>query len=450
MFARLGSERTFLAILVLALLLPLCSSRVRDVPFIGLPLVTSGDEPHYLIMIHSLIADHDLDLRNNYDAARAGSVELSVGRAGAPLDRQVAFFTADGKWRGWEEVFEYPKDSAGKPLPAPTMPQLKPGAPPELLGAPQYSQHPAGLPLLLAPLLLPFAGTTWVEHLAVLASMLATLGTALALRELFRSVTPSAAVANGAALLAVLGSPLWHYGRMLFCEPWLALCAVGALALVLRRGAYFWAGALLAVGILMKPPFALLALPLLIDRLLARKLVQAVLFSLPVGVATLLVLWQNQLFFGSPLRSAQPWESGNPLTGLLGVLLSGSHGLIPFCPLVLVALGGFPALLRSHRRLAWLALGMAVPYLLLMSVWRCWWGGYCYGPRLIAPVIPLLLLGLVKVLDGFSTFSARWRRLIVATSALSLLISALGALVHLAFWEKHPLVEPFVALAKAL
>ncbi|HEY6081802.1 MAG TPA: hypothetical protein VIW29_23460 [Polyangiaceae bacterium] len=450
MFARLGAERSFLTILVLALLLPLCTSRVRDVPFIGLPLVTSGDEPHYLLMIHSLIADHDLDLRNNYDAARAGSVELSVGRVGAPLDHQVAFFDADGKWRNWDKVFEYPKAADGKILPAPTQPQLKPGAPPELLHAPQYSQHPAGLPLLLAPVLLPFAGTTWVEHLAVLASTLATLGTALALRELFRALTPSLAIANGAALLVVLGSPLWHYGRTLFCEPWLALSAVGALALVVRRDAYFWAGLVLAIGIQMKPPFALLAVPLVIDRLLARKLTQAALFSLPVGLATLLVLWQNQLFFGSPLRSAQPWESGNPLTGLANVLLSGTHGLIPFCPLVLVALWGFPALLRSHRRLAWLTLGMAVPYLLLMSLWYCWWGGYCYGPRLITPVIPLLLLGLVPVLDRFTTLATRARRLIVATSALSLLISALGAIVHLAFWEKHPLVEPFVALAKTL
>src|SRR5688500_8970380 len=30
----------------------------------------SGDEPHYLSVVQSLTADHDLDLRNNYDAVQ--------------------------------------------------------------------------------------------------------------------------------------------------------------------------------------------------------------------------------------------------------------------------------------------------------------------------------------------------------------------------------------------
>ena len=34
--------------------------------------VISGDEPHYLLLIGSLIEDGDVDLANNYDAVHAG------------------------------------------------------------------------------------------------------------------------------------------------------------------------------------------------------------------------------------------------------------------------------------------------------------------------------------------------------------------------------------------
>lgn len=450
LFRRLASERLFRALLGVALFLPLLLSRAHDVPFLGLPLVTSGDEPHYLVMVHSLVNDHDLDLSNNYDQARQGSIEVGVGRAGAAIDHQIAWYGADGRFRGWDSVYDYARDARGQALPAPSLPQPRPGATREFYGKPQYSQHPPGLALLLAPLVYAARGTAWVEHLAILWSTLATLACAFFLRDLLRGLSSDRGLVNAVTLLAILGSPTWHYGRMLFCEPWLALSAVGALALATRRTAFFLAGLMLAVGIQMKPPFALLAGPLLLDRLLARDLKRATLFALPVVASVALVLYENQLFFGGPLRAAQPWESGNLITGTLGGLFSLQHGLIPFCPALLVALAGFPALFRSHRREAWLVTGMAVPYCLLMWLWYCWWGGYCYGPRLVAPIIPLLFLGALKVLESSSALSSVWRRAVVATCSLSVLISALGAIVHLAFWEKHPLIEPFAQLAKHL
>lgn len=450
LFRRLASERLFLWLLGIALSLPLFLSRAHDVPFIGWPLVTSGDEPHYLVMLHSLVGDHDLDLSNNYDRARQGSVEIGVGRIGAPIDHQVAWYGQDGKWRGWDTVYTYARDAEGKTVPPPALPEHKPGAPSEFDDKPQYSQHPAGLALLLAPFVYVARGTAWVEHLAVICSTLATFACALLLRELLRGLSKDRGVVNATTLLAILGSPTWHYGRMLFCEPWLALSAVGALTFATRRNAYFVAGLFLAVGIQMKPPFALLTAPLFIDRVLARDVKRAGLYALPIVLSVGLVLCENQLFFGGPLRAAQPWESGNLLIGMAGGLFSLQHGVLPFCPALLVAFAGFPALFRTQRREAWLIVGMAAPYCLLMWLWYCWWGGYCYGPRLVAPIIPLLFVGALKVFESFSHLSTQRRRLLTALCSLSLLISALGAIVHLAFWEKHPLIEPFAQLVKHL
>ena len=449
-FRRFASERSFLWVLGVALALPLFLSRSHDRAFIGLPLVTSGDEPHYLAMLHSLVSDHDLDLSNNYDQARLGSVEAGVGWAGAAIDHQVAWYDSKGGRWGWDSVYEYARDGKGKPLPAPALPERKPGVPSEFDGKPEYSQHPPGLPLLLAPLVYPARGSAWVEHLAIFWSTLTTLACALLLRELLRGLSNNRGLVNATTLLAVLGSPTWHYGRMLFSEPWLAMCAVGALTFATRKNAFFIAGLFIALGIQMKPPFALVAAPLFIDRLVSRDAKRVALFALPVVFSVALVLLENQLFFGAPSRSAQVWSSGNSLTGTIGGLFSMQHGLIPFCPALLVALAGFPALFRAHRREAWLIVGMAGPYCVLMWSWYCWWGGYCYGPRLIAPIIPLLFVGALKVLESLSQLSTLRRRLVVTLCSLSVLISAMGAIVHLAFWEKHPLIEPFAQLAKHL
>jgi hypothetical protein len=271
---------------------------------------------------------------------------------------------------------------------------------------------------------------------------------ALGVRELFRSVSSDAGIVNTATLVTVLGSPLWHYGRMLFTEPWLALFAVAALGFALRRNAYFLAGLCLALGMQMKPPFALLALPLMIDRLLARDLRRLLLFSLPILGSAALVLAENQHFFGSPLHSAQPWVNGNVLEGMLGLLLSWNHGLIPFAPAVIIALLGWKALFRTHRRQAWLFAGTFASYFLLMSLWPVWRGGYCYGPRLILPIIPFAFIGIAQVFESLPRRSAPFQRRVLATCALSLGISAAGALVHLAFWSNHPLIAPFILLSK--
>jgi hypothetical protein len=60
-----------------AILAPLCLSgpipgSSRDLDFC-LPRIHSGDEPHYLVTLHSLLIDGDLDVSNNYDAVHKGA-----------------------------------------------------------------------------------------------------------------------------------------------------------------------------------------------------------------------------------------------------------------------------------------------------------------------------------------------------------------------------------------
>jgi len=441
---RLTAPRAFLITLAVALALPLGLSKVGGRVVFGLPLVHSGDEPHYLVTLNSLLEDRDLVLGNQYQQALGGSLDAGRAFAGQPLDHHTVWFSKDGVRHHWFQEFEVPEDAEGTPTGAPHPRQ---GITPEADRV-ERSTHPPGLVFLLAPLLYPFRGTRWVEHLALFVSPLVIFATALFVREIFRIFSASPRVVIAATLVTILGSPLWHYARTFFTEPWLALFSAGALALAVRRNAYFFAGLLIAAGMQMKPPFLLIALPLVAERVFARDVRSVMAIGAPLVLGAVLVLAQNQIYFGSPVRSAQAWGTGNPIWGLLGLLTSFDHGLFPFAPAAAVALFGWRDALRGHRRESVVLLATFGLYLMLMALWHEWRGGYCYGPRLIVPVIAFVFVGLVTVFDTLDQRSVRVQRAVVGTIAMSVVISAMGAVGHIAFWGKHPLIEPFAFIAR--
>lgn len=88
---------------------------------------------------------------------------------------------------------------------------------------------------------------------------------------------------------------------------------------------------------------------------------------------------------------------GNPFdSALLGVLFSPSRGLFiyqPWVVLVLISAAlGFAPLRRWKVRAPgwWLVCGLTLlTHVLLVAAWTMWWGGHCWGSRLLAGVIPL-------------------------------------------------------------
>ena len=81
-----------IACLALLLLAPLFVSRCIEKPFsLGLPVVETGDEPHYLVLINSVISDGDFDLANNYRDVHRGGLLAGRKFTGAPLDHHINF-----------------------------------------------------------------------------------------------------------------------------------------------------------------------------------------------------------------------------------------------------------------------------------------------------------------------------------------------------------------------
>jgi hypothetical protein len=320
----------------------------------------------------------------------------------------------------------------------------------------EYSQHPPGLAVLLAPVLLPFRGSRLVEPVALLCSALATVAGMLVYCRLvepyaqsetrFFEKTGFLKPGGGltcvllAAAVACLGSPLWHYASTLFVEPYLAFLAVAAFAAVLRSERYLGGGLLLAGGVLIKPPFLLLALPLIGEAALRQRWDHVRRCAMPIAAACALLLFWNHRMYGGWLRFPQQWEWGRPLEGLAGLMFSWRHGLLLFAPALLLSLAAMPEWFRRHRREALLITLGAGLYLAVMASWAQWWGGTCYSARLIVPIVPLLFAPLVVF------FNSQWwqgdRRVrwgAASLMAVSIVFGAVGAFAGEHVWDRHPL-----------
>src|SRR5689334_14565569 len=60
--------------------------------YLGWARVLTGDEPHYLVLVNSVLNDHDLDLRNNYESVLEGSEQAGARFRFSNLDHHVSYY----------------------------------------------------------------------------------------------------------------------------------------------------------------------------------------------------------------------------------------------------------------------------------------------------------------------------------------------------------------------
>ncbi|MEH2471447.1 hypothetical protein V1281_007365 [Nitrobacteraceae bacterium AZCC 2161] len=417
----------------LALLAPLFWSNDGS----HVPRIFSGDEPHYLMSIHSVMLDGDLDLANNYAAVHKGSTQAGANFAGTALDHQSVWFES-GERRNWEKVYErhpdnFDRDGDGHPVPRLLVGERQPPA-----GHPEYSQHPMGLALLLAPILYPLRDTAFVEPAAVVCSAVAVIIAFFLFRSLLTKYGVGGRVADLVAMVAFLGTPAWHYARTLFTEPYLLLFAVGAYSFGLR-GYPALAGVSIGLGILMKPPFALLLLPLFAMLLAERNLSALIRLSAPVAVSIVVLFCLNHAMFGSPFVAAQAWLQGSVIRGAGGILISPQYGLLMVAPAVLVAFAAWPAFFRQFPRDALvIASGFAL-YFLLAASWKYWNGATAYAARIVVPVIPLLFVSLVA-LPKMTLW--QWRPARIGMLSICVLSMVINGFAAIAYWQNFDTNPP--------
>lgn len=391
---------------------------------------------------HSI--DEDLYLRMTHSLARNGSFAIT------PIEYVPGFSTA----RGLDGLF-YANRGPGWPIAS--LPFLRLGDALTAFGPGYTEPSKDGMADPTVFTLAVTLGNTLVVALTV-ALLYATV-TRLGYRDRTAAIV---------SLLFGLGTMAWPYAsKSYFGEPLLMLCTLGSFYFALRyrldaevhrRPNYVFLGLCsfcFGYAVLTKVT-AIAFLPFLAWYLLAasveghldrRRLALAALFFGAIGLCFVGALaWYNLARFGSPFKTGYEIEGfgseslliGQPidvLVGLYGLLLSPGKGLLLHALPVALAVAGMGRFWSSRRLEAVFIIGTSAATVFGVALWRDWSGGWCWGPRLVLNVLPLLMIPTAAAVDGLSQSHRWWQRLVwPALLVLGFASQLIGVLPNYLAW----------------
>ncbi|MBI2939413.1 MAG: hypothetical protein HYY04_03165 [Chloroflexi bacterium] len=299
------------------------------------------------------------------------------------------------------------------------------GIAPSLVAVPFYMLGKAVAPHLRVAVHVDQDGHERRSALVFLVSMANAVTTALACTLLFllaRKLDYQASVSAVLAAFLGFGTMMWHYSTLFLSEPLttaaLILGVLGLIAypadgqrrwLVLSGVGLGTAIAARSLNVLLIPIMALYILHELKRRRRAITLPALALWLTPIGIWLVIIATYNYLRFGSALEGGYflgPHSFTTPLyVGLYGLLLSPGKSIFLYNPVLVLGLVAFSTFWRKHRYEALLLVGIILAYLIPYSLWRSWPGGGVWGPRLLLPTIPFVLLAAAPVLADISHWS---------------------------------------------
>jgi hypothetical protein len=336
-----------------------------------------------------------------------------------------------------------------------------------------YSRKGLGMALLAYPLL--WIARIWpaigLAQVAMLLNPILTAWTGGLLFRTGRRLGWSRRTSTAVALIFGLATLAWPYAQTFFSDP---VCAFGLFAAFygllgysqtarkryLLLGSLAWGLAYLArvvnlvtlplyaVGLIVaifaaapveRPDRAPLPRPTTwregVNSLFRDHWRPLVTALIPIVVVGLLSLWWNWARYGNV------WDSGYVETerfdaewwfGISGLLLGPARGIIWYSPVLLLAIPSARLFWQQARNVFIFCVAISLLYVLLYGKWYMWHGGYSWGPRFLAPVLPFLALLTGPALEQVIVHRAGgiWARIGVwALVLISVAIQWLGLLI---------------------
>lgn len=142
---------------------------------------------------------------------------------------------------------------------------------------------------------------------------------------------------------------------------------------------------------------------------------------------------------GSPSQPGHPPLWGNPVMGLIGVLLSPGKSIFLFFPTLALLAFGFAGFLRSAPMLTWSIVATVTTQLIFISCLTFWGSDWAWGSRYIMFLAPLLMLPC-----SLADTTQRQRTMAVGVISVGFVVQALGVSVdHQRFFFENRLSAYF-------
>ncbi len=322
----------------------------------------TGDEPHYVVIIKSLVEGH-LYVEDVYKDPRP-------------------------EWTTWPYSWHAVKGPDGH----------------------FYSTHGIGLPLLAAPFYM-IGGSLGVILFIPLVTSLVNLSQYFACRR----ITGDDYVSFATALVMGFATLVCAYSNQFYPELLMALLLLVSLNLVLKYGltnnVQLAMGLLIGYGFLLKAAYAAIIVGLALALFvicIKRKRLNCVLFLTGATVWLAAFCFYNTIAFGSAF--AVPLASGesaypqimvnNAIFAATGLIFDRYRGLLPYSPIVLLSVLGLRPLLKERPEIFALATSAVLAEYVGSSLFTHWWAGYSLPARYLISVLPLFSLPLSLALKN--------------------------------------------------
>ena len=386
------------------------------------PHVVSGDEPHHLLVLNSILFDHDLQLQDDYERAKLG---LDAGGITLFDHHTIIVNRRSGRHGTW---FEHSGED-----------DLARG--PDVY---EVSSHPVAYPALLAALIFPVSS----EDGRCSTRRQPGHGTDLWLGAIFTFLLArKVGMGRGYALLATallaLGSPWLAYTRSFFVEPVIGLSAAIALY-ALEGGRPLLAASAAAAAAIFKPPLAVIGGGFIVDRIQQKRWRELILILSVLSLSGLALMTFNYWLARTPVISGNgsgPWplgsNSSHDFYQLGDTLIGSAHGLFIWAPWTIFAIfpigQAFCSAEGCPRFLREMSLPMTMQLVVLTA--SNFDSGACYGPRYWVPFLPWMAVATVTLLKyaGWS-----WKLVFLLLAIVSTAISIAGALRYPQMFSLSP------------
>jgi len=171
-----------------------------------------------------------------------------------------------------------------------------------------------------------------------------------------------------------------------------------------------------------------------------KKTIILALSAIPVSIA---LIYYNIYYFSSVTGGYPINFSTKFIQGFSGLLFSPGRGLIFYFPFTIIGFIGLLFIIKnkiSYKGVYYIFFAFSMLQILIVSKWFSWWGGHCYGPRLLSEIQPFLILLaipiMMKIISDIKIFT---KILIFLLIAWSFYAQIVGTFFHPAGqWDSTP------------